>query len=80
VLAVWWIFGDEVEAAFDTWVWPALGLVFLPWTTIVYVIAWSPVGGVSGAEWLFVALGFLLDVATYSARRTQAIYRARGAY
>ena len=79
-LAAWWIFGDKVDAAFDTWVWPALGLLFLPWTTIFYVIAWSPIGGVSDAEWLFVALGFLFDLATYSARRAQAIRRARGAY
>jgi hypothetical protein len=79
-LAVWWIFGDRVDAAFDTWVWPALGLLFLPWTTIFYVIAWSPVGGVSGGEWLFVALGFVLDAATYSSRRAQAMYRSRGAY
>jgi hypothetical protein len=79
-LAVWWIFGDEVDAAFETWVWPALGLVFLPWTTIFYVIAWSPVGGVSGGEWLFVALGFALDVVTYSGRRAQAMYRAGGTF
>ena len=79
-LAAWWIFGDKVDAAFDTWVWPALGLLFLPWTTIFYVIAWSPIGGVTDAEWLFVALGVLLDAATYSARRTQSMYRARRAY
>lgn len=79
-LAAWWIFGDKVDAAFDTWVWPALGLLFLPWTTIFYVIAWSPIGGVSDAEWLFVALGVLLDAAAYTARRTQSMYRARRAY
>ena len=45
-----------------------LGLLFLPWTTLMYVIAWSPVGGVEGAEWLLVALGLALDIATYSAR------------
>lgn len=78
-LAAWWIFGDKVDAAFDTWLWPALGLLFLPWTTIFYVIAWSPIGGVSDAEWLFVGLGFLFDLATYTARRTQSMYRTRGA-
>lgn len=79
-LAAWWIFGDKVDAAFDTWLWPALGLLFLPWTTIFYVIAWSPIGGVNDAEWLFVALGVLLDAAAYTARRTQSMYRARRAY
>jgi hypothetical protein len=78
-LAAWWIFGDKVDVAFDTWVWPALGLLLFPWTTIFYVIAWSPVGGVSDAEWLFVALGVLLDIASYSARGAQAMYRSRSA-
>ena len=32
--AAWWIFGDKVDIAFDGWVWPLLGLLFLPWTTI----------------------------------------------
>jgi hypothetical protein len=78
-LGAWWIFGDKVDLAFDSWVWPALGLLFLPWTTIFYVIAWSPIGEVSGGEWLFVALGFLLDIASYTARGAQSMYRARTA-
>lgn len=75
-LVLWWIFGDKVDVAFDTWVWPLLGLLFLPWTTLFYVLAWSAVGGVSGAEWLLVALGVALDVATYSARSAQSRYRS----
>jgi hypothetical protein len=71
-LAAWWIFGDKVDVAFDTWIWPLLGLVFLPWTTIMYVAAWSAIGGVSGAEWLLVALGVVLDLATYSSRAAQS--------
>ena len=77
VLALWWIFGEKVDLAFSTWVWPLLGLLLLPWTTLFYVIAWSAVGGVSGAEWLLVALGVVLDVMTYSARRAQSMYGAR---
>jgi hypothetical protein len=74
VLAGWWIFGNDVDLAFGSWVWPLLGLLFLPWTTLFYVIAWSPIGGVSGAEWLFVALGVVLDMATYGARSAKARY------
>jgi len=73
-LAIWWIFGEKVDAAFGSFIWPLLGLVFLPWTTLFYVIAWSAIGGVSGAEWLFVALGVALDVGTYSARSAKARY------
>jgi hypothetical protein len=73
-LAAWWIFGNKVDVAFDSWVWPLLGLVFLPWTTIMYVLAWSAVGGVDGAGWLLVALGVGLDIASYAARGAQSRY------
>ena len=57
-LLLWWIFGDKVDAAFSSWIWPLLGLLFLPWTTLAYVLAWGPVYGVSGFwGWLLVALG-----------------------
>ena len=29
----------------------------------MYLLAWSPVGGVSGGEWILVALGVVLDIA-----------------
>ena len=70
-LGAWWIFGDKVDAAFGSWIWPLLGLFFLPWTTIMYVLAWSAIGGVSGAGWLLVALGVFFDIASYSARAAQ---------
>jgi hypothetical protein len=30
VLAAWWLFGSKVDAAFDSAIWPLLGLIFLP--------------------------------------------------
>jgi hypothetical protein len=75
-LAIWWIFGTKVDVAFDSWIWPLLGLVFLPWTTLAYVIAWGPLNGVSGAGWLLVALGVAADIATYSARAAKSRYSA----
>lgn len=70
-----WIFGDRVELAFDSWIWPLLLLLFLPWTGLAYILMWSVVGGVSGAEWILVALGFVLDVASYTSRAAQQRYR-----
>jgi hypothetical protein len=68
VLVLVWIFGDRVDLAFSSWVWPLLGLFFLPWTTLAYVLAWQP-GGVSGGwDVLLIALGVALDIATYSSR------------
>ena len=72
-----WLFGDRVDAAFDSWLWPLLGLLVAPWTTLMYLLTWSAVGGVSGGDWIFVGLGVVLDVATYSAKPAQARYATR---
>jgi hypothetical protein len=77
-LFIWWVFGNKVDAAFGSWIWPLLGLIFLPWTTLAYVLAWGPLDGVSGAGWLLVALGFAVDIATYSSRAAKSRYQ--GAY
>jgi hypothetical protein len=74
VLVGIWIFGDRIDFAFGSWIWPLLGLLFLPWTTLFYVLMWSAVGGVSGAEWLLVALGVVFDIGTYSARSAKSRY------
>ena len=41
LLAIW-LFGDRVDFAFDSWIWPLLGLFLLPWTTLMYVLVWGP--------------------------------------
>jgi hypothetical protein len=75
-LFIWWVFGSKVDAAFSSWIWPLLGLIFLPWTTLAYVVAWGPLDGVSGLGWLVVAIGLAGDIATYSSRAAKSRYRA----
>ncbi|MCA9874136.1 MAG: hypothetical protein KC441_10790 [Anaerolineales bacterium] len=66
----WWIFQPlRWQAAFNNWIglywiWPMLGIVFLPWTTIMYVIV-AP-GGVNGWDWLWIGLMLLADIASYT--------------
>jgi hypothetical protein len=74
-LLFWWLVDDRVDAAFGSWIWPLLGLIFLPWTTLAYLVVWSPIVGVDGWEWIIVALGFALDVATYSSRAATSAYQ-----
>jgi hypothetical protein len=64
-LVIMWIFTNLVDRAFDTFIVPLLGVIFLPWTTLLYVVLWSPGGGVNGWEWILVALGFLIDIGSY---------------
>jgi hypothetical protein len=60
-----WIFTNEVDRAYDSFFVPLVGLIFLPLTTLVYALAWSPLGGVEGIEWLWVALALVLDLSSY---------------
>jgi hypothetical protein len=52
------------EAAFDTFVWPLLGFIFLPWTTLMYV-AVAP-AGVSGFDWFWIVIAVLFDIFTWT--------------
>lgn len=72
-LGIVWIFTDFVDRAYDSFIVPFLGLLFLPWTTLVYALAYAPRVGVTGWGWFFVLLAFLGDIANYaeSARRNR---------
>ena len=61
VLIFMWIFGTRINAAFDTFIVPLLGIIFLPYTTIMYVLVWSP-AGISGWDWVWIILGVMLDI------------------
>jgi hypothetical protein len=72
--ALMWIFGDRVDLAFSSFLWPLLLLIFLPWTGIMYTLLWSPVVGVDGAEWILIALAVFIDLASWSARAAKNRY------
>lgn len=62
VFIIMWIVGPRVNAAFSNWIWPLLGVIFVPYTTIMYVLVWNPVTGIQGWDWLWIGLGLWLDV------------------
>jgi len=68
-----------VDAAFDTWIFPLLGIIFLPFSTLIYVVLYTPGIGLTGWEWFWVVLCALLDithwVASISQRRQIPGYR-----
>jgi hypothetical protein len=75
-IIVLWAFTDYVQRAFDNnWFWPLLGLIFLPWTTLIFILVAAPVGNVTFWGWIMVALGFLIDISNHAqsyANRNQA--------
>jgi hypothetical protein len=66
VLIIMWIVGPRITNAFESVIWPLLGLIFLPYTTIMYVLVWNSVTGVSGWDWLWIALGVWMDLMKWS--------------
>ena len=61
-----WVFTSYVSRPFHGgFIWPFLGLLFLPFTTLIYTFAYQPGVGVTGWGWFFVVIGFLLDISSY---------------
>jgi len=48
------------------WVLPLLGIIFLPFTTLMYVILWSPGIGLTGWDILWLVLAVFLDISHWS--------------
>jgi hypothetical protein len=62
---IWWILDPaRWSLAFSSVLWPIIGVVLLPWTTLMWVIV-AP-GGVAGLDWLWLGLAVLLDVSMWS--------------
>jgi hypothetical protein len=76
VILAFWLFGGVLASsaslgdAFDGWVLPVLGFFVLPWTTMWYALMWGlSSDAVTGAEWIVVGVGMLLDIATWAGAR-----------
>jgi hypothetical protein len=60
-----------VDAAFSTFIWPLLGIIFLPFATLIYVLLYTPSIGLTGWEWFWVILAGLFDIGHWAASYTQ---------
>jgi len=64
VLVLVWLFSDYLQNVYRGWVWPLLGFVFLPLTTLAYAFAmhqgagaWTPLGIAAVVTAVLVDLG-----------------------
>lgn len=62
VLVLIWLFSDYLGRAYDTVLWPALGFLFLPLTTLAYAFAINTNGAVDGWYLAGVVLAVLIDL------------------
>ncbi len=62
---IWWIFDQaRMMVTFKgNWFLPLLGLIFVPWTTVMYVIVYP--GGINGFDWVWLGLALAVDIGTY---------------
>lgn len=68
-----------VAAAFSTWIFPLLGIIFLPFATLMYVILYTPGFGLTAWEWFWVILAGVFDLVHLGAgiaRRRELMARA----
>lgn len=75
-LLFWWFMDPaRVQAVFrgwstviggftaPVWIWPLVGLLLVPWTTIAFVFV-AP-GGITPLEWVVLGIALLLDLSTH---------------
>ena len=63
---IWlWLTTDRMTIAFDSGILAFVGWLFLPWTTLMWALAYAPFAGVSGFGYIIVVLGLLMDLSAY---------------
>jgi|GEM_PF-385216 len=67
LLCAWLARPALMDAAFSTFILPCLGFMFLPFTTLMYVLLIQGVGSIQGLDWLWLFLAVLMDIASIGA-------------
>ena len=71
---IWLARPTKFMAAFNgNYIWPILGIIFLPFTTLMYLILYTPGIALAGWDWLWLILAVVLDVTHWS----QMVYNNR---
>ncbi len=71
-LLILWIFTNEVSRAFGSFIWPLVGIIILPWTTLAFTLVAAPAGPVRFWGWLVVLVGLLADLTSYQQANSQS--------
>lgn len=61
---LWWLMQPTRYAlAFPSAIFGILGIIFVPWTTLMYVSVYA--GGITGWDWFWIIMGLLADISSY---------------
>jgi hypothetical protein len=62
-MLVWWLMdpGRWGLAFNNSFLWPILGFLFLPWTTLMFVLVFP----ISGFGWMWLFLALMADLSMY---------------
>jgi len=63
LVSMWLFQTTRFNMAFDAIIWPILGFLFLPWTTLMYIFV-SP-GGLSEWDWIWLGIMLIADITSY---------------
>lgn len=71
------IFSDYIGRAYDSVLWPFLGFLFAPTTTLAYALAIHNAGGVRGIYLVLMIIAVLIDLSSsgYGMSRRREIKR-----
>jgi hypothetical protein len=75
VIFAWIARPTYFDAVFDTWIFPLLGIIFLPFTTLMWLLLGAPPEEIEGFDWFWIALAVVLDLGHYG-----STYAQRGSY
>ena len=74
----WWLFAPtRWDTAFDNVLWPIFGLIFAPWTTLMWVSV-APLGETAGYDWVWIGFGIAADVMSIASSGYGNRSRVRG--
>ncbi len=64
-ILLWWLV-EPVRwgATFDTFLWPFVGFLILPWTTLMYVLVFP--AGITGFDFVWLAIAVAMDVFSWA--------------
>ena len=69
-LMVWIARPELVSKAFDTILIPFIGVMVLPFTTLMYVILYAP-NGIDGWDWIWIGIAVFFDFANLAGNYVQ---------